>query len=163
MPSAARGVGQEEQPLSAMGRTDFRRTEYSAFNAVVHCAKVRPDGIESDVDVLSDILEEAECWLDFPNDASNVGPEMARVVNAALLSGDTEWLARVAANDAIHDATPRLAVEGSQVAPNRCVIQGFVLNARNQERGGICFSLNVTDGDSSASRQSDTEIESTVS
>ena len=42
-----------------------------------------------------------------------VPPEQARVFRSESLSGLAEWLAGVAANDSIHKATPRAAIEGS--------------------------------------------------
>ena len=36
-----------------------------------------------------------------------------------LAAGEAMRLARDAANEAIHEATPRSAIEGSHIAPNR--------------------------------------------
>jgi hypothetical protein len=63
--------------------------------------------------VVGDVLEENESWLYLADDAGDVGPEVPRVVRAESLAGHGEGLAGVAANEAIHDATPRSAVEGS--------------------------------------------------
>jgi hypothetical protein len=63
--------------------------------------------------VVADVLEEAPLGADFSNDAGDFGPQVTFVPVATSLSGDGERLARVAASDAIHDPTPRLAVEGS--------------------------------------------------
>jgi hypothetical protein len=82
------------------------------------------------------------------------------VVDALPLAGDTEGLTRVAANDAIHDATPGSAVEGSEIAPKRRVIQRSLFHARNQLRGCVGFVFNVADCASICARQVDAEIES---
>jgi hypothetical protein len=63
--------------------------------------------------MVADVFEEAEAWSAFPNNPSDSWPEVSRVVLGALLAGDGEWLARIAANDAIHESTPACAVEGS--------------------------------------------------
>lgn len=57
-----------------------------------------------------------------------------------------EVLAREARSDAIHSATPSCAVEGEQVGPDRCRIQGAFFHARNQDAGGVCFPLKVCNG-----------------
>jgi hypothetical protein len=86
---------------------------------------------------------------------------MPRIVCSTTLAGEAERLARVAANDAIHDATPRLAVEGSQVRPDRRRSHGFVFHARCQDRGGECFAFNVADDASrSAKGKLNSEVES---
>ena len=78
------------------------------------------------------------------------------------------WLAprltREAARDDIHDSTPRAAVEGSEICPNRCIIHGFLRrHARSQDRTGIGFVLNAADDASISERQIDAEIESPAS
>lgn len=152
-----------------MGRADFRRAVYAviresliAFHCVSEGSEVSEDFAESDIDVLSDVLKEAESRSDLSDDPGDVGPEVAGVIDAALSTGDGKRLAWVAPNDAIHRSTPRLAVEGFDIAPHRSRIQGFCLEARYHKRGGVSFSLNVTDGASCASCQLDAEIKSPV-
>jgi hypothetical protein len=70
---------------------------------------------------------------------------VSRIVGALSLSGDTERLTRVAANNEIHDATPRSAVKGSEICPYRRIIQGFFFDARSQARDCICFVFHETD------------------
>jgi hypothetical protein len=112
--------------------------------------------------VVGDVLEENESWLYLADDAGDVGPEVAGVVRAAALAGHGEGLAGVAANEAIHDATPRAAVEGSEIAPQRARIQAALFHARDKEAGDVGFSLNATDDASARMRQSDGEIEPAV-
>ena len=67
-------------------------------------------------------------------------------VKPGAASGHGQVLAREAANDAIHRATPGASVEGAYVGPDRRVIQGAVFHARRQDAGGIRLPLQVTDG-----------------
>lgn len=97
-----------------------------------------------------DVLEEDDGRLDLGDDARHVGPEPALVGDAAPLAGRGHWLTWKSRHDAIHCATPRAAVEGDEVIPDRSLIQPAVLHARRQNRGGIGFPLHVTD-DASAS------------
>jgi hypothetical protein len=112
--------------------------------------------------VVGDVLKENESWLYLADDAGDVGPEVAGVVRAESLPGHAERLAGVAANEAIHDATPRSAVEGGKIAPQRARIQAALFHARDKEAGDVGFSLNATDDASSWMRQSNGEIESAV-
>ena len=70
----------------------------------------------------------------------------AGAVKPGAAPGQAEVLAREARSDAIHCATPSSAVEGEQVGPDRCRIQGAFFHARSQDAGGVCFPLKVSDG-----------------
>jgi hypothetical protein len=69
-------------------------------------------------------------------------------------------LAREAANDAIHEAAPAWTVEGSEVRPDRRVVQPARLNALRQDAGFSDFSLHVADAASMRHSESDTCVES---
>jgi hypothetical protein len=112
--------------------------------------------------VVGDVLQKDNWRGALADDAGDVGPEVAGIVGPASLAGHAEWLAGVAANEAIHDATPRAAVEGSEIAPQRARIQAALFHARAKEAGDVGFSLNATDDASARTRQSDGEIESAV-
>lgn len=106
-----------------------------------------------------DVLEEASSGPDFVDKAGNIRPQVAGIGSPGAATGCTEWLTRVAANDAIHDSTPRSAVEGSQISENRRFIQGTVFHARSQYCDGICLDLDKADRASISARQMDAEIE----
>jgi hypothetical protein len=113
--------------------------------------------------MVADIFKEAHSWPCLSDDASDVWPEMSRIVGAALFSGHAEWLARVAANDAIHEATPRSAVEGSEIRPKRRLVQSSRLHLPSQDFAGVGFDLHSTDDASSWDRQLDAVVESAAS
>ncbi len=81
------------------------------------------------------------------------------VVFAEALSGEAVGLAGVARSDAIHDAAPRLEVEGSKVRPDRRLIQGLVFHARDKAGGGMGFPLDVTDAARVGSGDLDSKFE----
>jgi hypothetical protein len=108
----------------------------------------------------ADIFKEAERGADFSHHAKDIWPEVSWVFRAALFARNTKGLARVACSDAIHRATPWLAVEGYKICPNRCRIQGVFCHPRRQNGAGIGFDLNKTDCASSWLRQSNAEVES---
>jgi len=92
-----------------------------------------------------DVLENNESWSALADDAGDVGPQVAIILNAAAQSSIRERLARVARSDEIHDSTPRSTVEGGKVAPDRSLIQARLRHARRQNRGCMSFALDVTD------------------
>jgi len=156
------GVGQlpkDEEPLPAVRGADFSRSEESRFNAVAHFAQLSEHQVGPQGKMPGDVLEEAPPGSDLAHDASDVGPQVPGVVGAEALAGERERLARVSASDEIHDSTPRLAVEGSQIRPNRARVQPPFFHARSQDRAGIGFDLDSTDRASSSERHSDAEVE----
>lgn len=70
-------------------------------------------------------------------------------------------MAREARSDAIHDATPRLAIEGREIVPDRRAIQGRVVHPRHESSRCVGFPLDVTDNAMlSAGCDSDSELKS---
>ncbi len=151
VPEQARGVGQlvrladgeDEQPLTSVGRADFRRREESCRKAVAHADQSAGDFGEADAEMMGDILEENEGRRDLADDAGDMRPEVARVVGTPALSRDRERLARIARSDDIHRAAPRVAVEGDNVVPDRRWIQGRVLHPRHESGCGEGFPFDM--------------------
>lgn len=106
------------------------------------------------------VLEEAPLGLTLSNNASDIWPEVTRVVCSEPLTGDAERLARISPNDSRNAATPRSAVEGSQIRPYRRLIQPPRFHPRSQNFDCRCFVLHATDGPSSSDRQPHAEVES---
>jgi hypothetical protein len=131
---ALRSVGEDEQPLAFVGRTDFRRREEARRNAVAHADQSSGDFGETEAEMMGDVLEEHEGRLDLTDDPGDMRPEVARVVRAPALARDRERLARIARSDDVHRAAPWVAVEGGNVVPDRCRIQGRVRALSNAWR-----------------------------
>jgi hypothetical protein len=93
----------------------------------------------------ADIFKEADWWFNFADESFNFWPEMSWVFFSKFFYCDTKWLAWISSSEAIHFATPRLAIEGSKICPNRCLIQDFVLHARFKDGTRKGFVLDVTD------------------
>ena len=151
VPEQARGVGQlvpladreDEQPLALMGRADFRRREEACRKLVAHADQSAGDFGEAEAEMMGDILEEHEGRLAFPNDAGDMGPEVARVVCTPALARDRERLARIARSDDVHRAAPRAAVEGSNVVPDNRLIQGRLFHPRHESGCGVGFPFDI--------------------
>ena len=95
--------------------------------------------------MVGDVFEEAPLGLDLSDNAGDVGPQVARVISSSSLSGHRERLAGVATSDAMNCSAPRSAAKGGKIRPDRRIIQGFVLHARDQDFAGIRFAFNVAD------------------
>ena len=93
-----------------------------------------------------DVLKKNESWLALSDDPSDVRPEVALISMSAPLACEAERLAGVARRDEMNDSTPRAAVEGSKVVPDRSRSQDAFFHARNQARGCMSFPLHETDG-----------------
>jgi len=151
VPEQARGVGQfvpladgkDEEPLSLVGRTDFRRCEEACRKLVAHADQSAGDFGEAEAEMMGDILEEHEGRFDLGDDAGDMRPEVTRVVRAPALARDGERLARIARSDDVHRAAPRAAVEASNIVPDRCAIQGRVFHPRHESGCGVGFPFDM--------------------
>jgi hypothetical protein len=72
-------------------------------------------------------------------------------------------LAREAANDEIHNSTPRSAIEGGNIRKNRSVIKRAIGHARAQDLAGRKLPLHETNRASIGNSQLDSEIEASDS
>lgn len=130
VPEQARGIGQvvaladrqDEEPLTLVGRADFRRREEACRKAVAHADQSAGDFGEAEAEMMGDILEEDEGRLDLADDAGDMRPEVAWVVGTPALASDGERLARIARSDDVHRAAPWATVEGGNVVPDNSLI-----------------------------------------
>jgi hypothetical protein len=106
-----------------------------------------------------DVLAEDQIRPCLGNDAANMWPQMSRIVLTVSLARGAERLARVSSADEIHSSTPRCAVEGSQIIPDRRLSQGLVFHARDQYARRICFPLDMTDCAVSRNNKLEAELE----
>ena len=93
-----------------------------------------------------DILQQEVARSHVADDALNPGPQPPFVVGALSLASDGEGLAREARSDEIHASTPRCAVEGFEIVPDRSRIQGLVFHPRHEHGRGVGFPLDVANG-----------------
>jgi hypothetical protein len=153
LPEQARGVGhwpvpagEDKQSLAPMGRADFRRREESRRKAVAHADQASGDLGEAEAEMMADVLQKDEGRLALGNDARDVRPEMAFVFRPPPPAGDRERLARIARKDDVHRATPRAAIEGSDIVPDRSRIQGRHFHPGHENGRRIGFPFDVTHG-----------------
>lgn len=167
VPEQARGVGQlvsfadgkDEQPFALVGRADFRRCKEACRKAVAHADQSAGDFGEAEAEMMGDILKEYEGGLDLSNDAGDVWPEMAWVVDTPPLARHGERLARIARSDDVHRAAPWAAVEGSNVVPDNSLIQGRVFHPRHESGCGVGFPFDMAHSTISGDGDGKPEVE----
>jgi len=152
-----------------MRRANLRRREQSALNREAQAAKVSPyplgasDFVSPRREHASDILDEDEPRPSLGDDAPCRAPQVSLVEAASLAPGQAVRLARDAANEAIHKATPRPAVEGSGIAPHRARSHETFFHRRYQMGDGEGFPLHHADCASAWNCQPESEIEPAAS
>ncbi len=167
VPEQARGVGQlialadgeDEQPLTLVGRADFRRREEACRKAVAHADQSCGDFGEAEAEMMGDILEEHEGRFDLADDPSDMRPEVARIVGAPALAGHAERLARIARSDDVHRAAPRATVEGGNVVPDNSLIQDRVFHPRHESGCGVGFPFDMAHSTISGDGEDEPEVE----
>lgn len=167
IPEQARGVGQfvvllmgeDEEPLTLVGRADFRRREEARRKSVAHADHSAGDFGEPEAEMMADVLKEDEGWLDLVDDARDMRPEMARVVRAPAVARDGEWLARITRSDDVHRAAPRAAVETGNLVPDRRAIQGRIFHPRHEDGCGVGFPFDIAHSTISGTGDGEPEVE----
>ena len=168
VPEQARGVGQvvpladgeDEEPLTLVGRADFRRCEEACRKAVAHADQSCGDFGEAEAEMMGDILKEDEGRLDLTDDAGDMRPEMAWVVRTPALACHGERLARIARSDDVHRAAPWAAIEGSNVVPDNSLIQGRVFHPRHESGCGVGFPFDMAQSTITGDGDGESEVKS---
>jgi len=112
-------VGQDEDPEPLVRRADFCRAEQARRRRVAHAPKLSQNGFEAEGDVTRDIFEKDPFGAALDDDASDLWPEMARVLGPAALSGRAERLARISGEDDVEGAAEGLGIEAAKIIPDR--------------------------------------------
>lgn len=156
--SPAVALGQHEEPFALVRRPNLGRGEQAPFRIEPELGKVAKHLGEPKANVTRDVLEEDEGGSALVDDASDFGPEVSLVGLSSPLAGDGEGLARVASSDEIHDATPRSAVEGSEIVGDRSAIQLRRFHPVHEDGRGEGVPLDIAHG-AAVGGQSDTKLE----
>ena len=102
-----------------MRRADFCRREQTRRRRVAHAPKLSQDGFKTEGDVTGDVFEKDPFWGALTDNAGDLGPEVARIIGTAALSGRAEGLAGISGEDDVEGPSERPSIEGSQVIPDR--------------------------------------------
>jgi hypothetical protein len=99
--------------------------------------------------------------LHFGDDSGELGPLPSVIFDSESFSRRRFSAARIAANEEIHEATPRLAVEGVEICPTRRWSQGAFFHASSKDCGRKHFDLDHADDARIGNGQSEAFIEGT--
>ncbi|OCJ64026.1 hypothetical protein A6U96_09495 [Agrobacterium tumefaciens] len=91
-----------------------------------------------------DVLEEAPFGIELLGDSPDVRPEVAGIAFALAPAGKAEGLAGISGSEDMNLSTPRRAVEGGNVIPDRSRIQGLVFHPCHESGRREGFPLDVT-------------------
>jgi hypothetical protein len=102
-----------------MRRADVSRSEHAPLRIEPRFGQVRENGSKVRVSKETwDVLQERVSGSNVANAANRIGPEVPLVVDSKPLPCLAERLARESRSDDIHDSSPRLSIEGSDVSPD---------------------------------------------
>ena len=113
-------MGQDEDAQPLVRRADFCRAEQTRRRRVAQTPKLSQDGFEAEGDVPGYVFEKDPLGAAFPDDAGDIGPEVAGIVGATAFSGCAEGLAGISGEDDVEAAAEDPGVEAAQIVPNRC-------------------------------------------
>jgi hypothetical protein len=133
------------------------------FRIEPELGKITEDKRQTSPNKLGDVFQEHKSRSHCTNDSFDGRPEPALVINAFLGTSETEGLTGETGSDAIHSATPRLAIEGREIVPDRCLIQVLLCHPRHKSGRRETVPLNVTYGSGCDSSESQSKLEAPVS
>ena len=112
-------MGQDEDPLPLMRRTDLCRRERARRRRIAHAPKLSQHGLEPEGDVTGDVFEEDPFGAAFPDDTGDLGPKVTGISGAAAFAGGTEGLAGISGQNRVEGTAEGPGVEAAQIVPDR--------------------------------------------
>jgi hypothetical protein len=106
--------------------------------------KVSDDVLQAKGEMPGDVLEEAPFGADLGDDAGDIGPEVARIRLAFALPREGKRLAGITGSDDMNASTPRTAIEGFEIVPDRSRSQGRIRHPCHESGRGETVSLDIT-------------------
>jgi hypothetical protein len=150
-----------KKPSASIGGPDFVRGEKQRRRKVeAHVSKLAVDGAEV-LEERGHVFEEDVCGLDLLDDPDEVRPEGAFVRITEARARVRVRLAGETRSDDIHEATPRLAVEGCDIVPDRSRHQGRVFHPRHEDGRSVGFPLDMTHSSETSDPPSQPDLEPT--
>ena len=112
-------MGQDEDALALVRRADFCRAEQTRRRRVTHVPKLSQHGFQAEADVTGYVFEKDPCGAALSDDAGDLWPEVAGIVDTAAFSCRTERLAGVPGEDCVEGPAKGLGFEAAQIVPDR--------------------------------------------
>jgi hypothetical protein len=129
---------------------------------VAHSPKFSQDGFEAEGDVTGDVFEEDPFRAAFPDDAGDLGPEVARVVGATALACCTKRLTGISGEDHVERPAEYPGIECPQIIPDRgwreiaCALGG------DEDGAGPVLPLDKCPGMKSGFSEHDAQIQASA-
>jgi hypothetical protein len=143
-------------------RSDSGRGKAIPFRIEPEFGQVREHSVKPSRSESCDVLHDDVSRSHLANDSSILGPEARpSAVEPFALSGERHVLTRKSASDAIHDSTPRLAVECGNIVPDRSRFQGLVFHPGHEDGRSEGVPLDITDSSGSSHGETDSKLEAT--
>ena len=111
-------MGQDEDAQPLVRRANFCRREQACRRRVAHAPKLSQNGFKTEVDVACDVFEENPFGGTLPDDACDLGPEMAGIIGATTLSGGAERLAGISGKDDVESASECPGIKTAEIIPD---------------------------------------------
>lgn len=146
-----------------MACAHFSRREQSRFCVIAQCAKAGADLGKSQIDVAFDVFEEDSGGLHLTDDPLDLGPQVAGIVLPAPLAREAEGLAGITGREDMNAAAPRMAIEGSEIVPDRRWLHGRVFHPRHESGRSMGFPLDETHSSIGGFGDGEAEIEPAIS
>lgn len=160
----ASGVGQlgeTEPPLPLVRSSDLGRLEHRPFRIVPESGHASEYNVHSANRNCCDVLQKHPAGFHIANDPLELEPESAAIAFFDAFAfprlGDVD--AGESARNHLNMASPGSRVESVEIRPDRRIIQGAVLHARDQDFAGKRFDLDITPTASSWASESDGGVE----
>ena len=112
-------MGQDEDAQPLVRRANFCRREQTRRRRVAQSPKLSQDGFKAEGDVTGDVFQEDPFGGTFPDDAGDLGPEVAGIIGATAFASGAEGLAGISGEDDVEGAAKGTGIKAAQIIPDR--------------------------------------------
>lgn len=112
-------MGQDEDAQPLVRRANFCRREQARRRRVAQSPKLSQDGFKAEGDVTGDVFQEDPFGGTFPDDAGDLGPEVAGIIGATAFASGAEGLAGISGEDDVEGAAKGTGIKAAKIIPDR--------------------------------------------
>lgn len=151
---------EDEDPLSSVRCPNFGRPYTRPFRIEPERGQ-RPEYLRESPSTNEswDILQKDPLGFHLTNDTRDIRPDPPRIGDSGTGTGGGPGLTWESRCDDIHRSTPSSAVEGSNLIPNRCLVQSLVRHPRHDNGRRVAVAFDITHNSGAGDRETDPEVE----
>ena len=112
-------MGQDEDAQPLVRRANFCRREQTRRRRVAQSPKLSQDGFKAEGDVTGHVFQEDPFGGTFPDDAGDLGPEVAGIIGATAFASGAEGLAGISGEDDVEGAAKGTGIKAAKIIPDR--------------------------------------------